>query len=41
MKGSEGQLFPLYDSNGMRVENRDQVGDMSEWDECGRFIIGI
>ena len=41
MKRSEGQLFPLYGSAGMRVENRDQVGDRSEWDECGQFVIGI
>ena len=27
---SEGQLFPPYGSTGMRVENRDQVGDGSE-----------
>ena len=30
MKGSAGQLFPLYGSTGIRVESRDQVGDKSE-----------
>ena len=31
----------LYGSTGMRVENKDQVGDGNEWDECGRFVIGM